>query len=59
MDGINKCPVCGKSELQEYDICDFCGWENDLIQLDDPNYAGGANSLSLNEARKKWKEESK
>ncbi len=49
-----KCPVCGKTEFEEYssfDICPFCKWEDDGIQGDDHNYAGGANHLSVNEAR--------
>lgn len=49
-----KCPVCGKYEFEEYgdyDICPVCNWENDNLQYDDHNYAGGANDLSVNEAR--------
>lgn len=49
-----KCPVCGKYEFEEYDdydICPVCNWENDGLQYDDHNYAGGANDLSVNEAR--------
>jgi len=39
------CPVCGKTEFQkecDYDICKYCGWEND-----DFFEEGGANTLSL------------
>ena len=49
-----KCPVCGKYEFEEYDdydICPVCNWENDGLQYNDHNYAGGANNLSVNEAR--------
>lgn len=49
-----KCPVCGKYEFPEKDsfnICPICGWEDDGVQNDDHNCAGGANSLSVNEAR--------
>ena len=47
-----ECPVCGKYCFdEEYDICPICGWENDGVQADDHNYAGGANHLSVNEAR--------
>ena len=49
-----KCPVCGKTEFAEYgsfDICPFCKWKDDLLQGDNHNYAGGANCLSVNEAR--------
>ena len=40
------CPVCRKytfEEYADYDICPTCGWENDGVQFDDHNYAGGAN----------------
>lgn len=45
------CPVCGKYEFDDdnsFDICPFCGWEDDSIQLNNPNYSGGANTYSLN-----------
>ncbi|MBR1736146.1 MAG: hydrolase [Firmicutes bacterium] len=48
------CPVCGRYEFEEendFDICGYCGWENDGVQDNDHNYAGGANELSVNEAR--------
>ena len=57
-----KCPVCGKYEfndLNDFDICPVCGWENDVIQLEDPDYDGGANHISLNEARMIYKKISK
>lgn len=53
------CPVCGKHTFEEddnFEICPICGWEDDGIQRDDPDYCGGANKLSLNEYRKKYKE---
>ena len=49
-----KCPVCGKYEFPEensFDICPICGWENDGVQAHNHNFAGGANYLSVNEAR--------
>ena len=48
------CPVCGRYEFEEendFDICSCCGWENDRVQAKDHNFAGGANELSVNEAR--------
>jgi hypothetical protein len=51
------CPCCGSQALTtlgEYEICDVCGWEDDPIQSADPDYAGGANQISLNQARKEW-----
>ena len=49
-----RCPVCGKhwfSEAGAYEICPVCGWEDDPIQRREPDLSGGANSMSLNEAR--------
>ncbi len=51
------CPCCGQTvcdELGDYSICDVCGWENDLVQEKDPDMAGGANTRSLNEERKRF-----
>lgn len=48
------CPVCGKSYVEEYDICEICNWENDPVQFRKPNFAGGANKMSLNQARKAY-----
>ncbi len=46
-----KCPCCGETVVGEYDICEVCFWENDPIQLSKPDMRGGANRMSLNEAR--------
>lgn len=46
------CPVCGKTEFHEecdYDICKYCGWEND-----DCFEEGGANTLSLIDYRNRY-----
>lgn len=53
-----KCPVCEKHEFGEddFDVCPYCMWENDGFQNHNPDYAGGANKMSLNEARKAYKE---
>jgi hypothetical protein len=54
-----KCPVCGEYEFKErddYDSCDVCHWQNDSLQMSDPDYWGGANKESLNEARAAWAE---
>ncbi|MDD2434454.1 MAG: CPCC family cysteine-rich protein [Bacilli bacterium] len=48
-----KCPVCGEYTFNGlYDICPVCGWENDIVQLDNPD-DGGANAMSLNQ-RIEW-----
>ncbi|MCJ7836795.1 hydrolase [Cuneatibacter sp. NSJ-177] len=52
-----KCPCCGSLSLSEpppgtFEICPICGWEDDEVQFNDPDYEGGANRLSLNQAKK-------
>ena len=54
------CPVCGQYSFAEpHDICPVCGWEEDKVQLRDPDFAGGANEMSLNEARAAFREKTK
>jgi len=53
------CPCCGFLTLEEqppgtYDICPVCFWEDDPVQFDDADYGGGANVVSLNEARRNF-----
>ena len=58
--GKHLCPVCGMYEFPEWDsfgVCQICGWEDDMLQEDDPDYDGGANPLSLNQFRKEWEAE--
>ena len=53
------CPVCGKhlfSGFNSFQMCPVCGWEDDAVQNDDPDYRGGANWYSVNEYRKIWDE---
>ncbi len=55
------CPCCGYKTLSEkasgtFEICDICFWEDDNIQLDDPNYEGGANRVSLKQGQKNFLE---
>ncbi|MCD8218917.1 MAG: hypothetical protein LUC50_00750 [Ruminococcus sp.] len=47
-----KCPCCEKTMVAEYDICNVCLWENDPIQQKKLDFSGGANVMSLNEAKK-------
>ena len=49
------CPCCGKEKVREYDICSICSWENYPIQEEHPDMRGGANIMSLNEARRAYK----
>lgn len=51
------CPCCGYLTYSgyppagDYDICPVCFWEDDPVQAADPDFAGGANHVSLNQAR--------
>ena len=54
------CACCGfltRLELSNrcYDICPVCFWEDDPVQNDDPEFSGGANIPSLNQARMNFK----
>ncbi|HEY7138376.1 MAG TPA: CPCC family cysteine-rich protein [Acidimicrobiia bacterium] len=54
------CPCCGYDTLREpplgtWEICAVCRWEDDPAQGRDPDYPGGANPCSLNEARANFK----
>ena len=51
-----RCPCCNFITLNykppgSFDICTICHWEDDNIQFDDPDYEGGANHESLNQAK--------
>ena len=55
------CPCCGRYHFKEkdaYEICPVCGWEDDPLQRREPDFAGGANTLCLNDAIRKYNEES-
>jgi hypothetical protein len=49
------CPSCGFLVFSEppgsYAICQFCGWEDDHVQLAHPAMRGGANGESLAESQ--------
>ena len=54
-----QCPCCGNYTISEkppgtYEICPVCYWEDDDVQYSDPGFEGGANDMSLNEAREKY-----
>lgn len=55
------CPCCGyKTFIEEpngsYDICQVCFWEDDPIQLDNPDYDGGSNKVSLRKGQNNFLE---
>lgn len=52
----HACPCCGYLTLTSanrgtFEICPVCCWEDDNVQFDDEDYAGGANRVSLRQAR--------
>jgi len=56
---MHSCPCCGFETLEEappgtFDICVVCGWEDDNVQFDDPDYGGGANVDSLRQHQDRW-----
>ena len=53
----HKCPICGEYDFPysgSFDVCPHCGWEDDPVQLDDPDFDVGANEFSLNEYKAKY-----
>ena len=55
-----RCPCCGHLTLGEegadtFEICPVCFWEDDNVQNENPDYEGGANGISLNEAKKNYR----
>jgi Cysteine-rich CPCC len=53
------CLCCATPVIREraaYEICPVCGWEDDPAQEQDPDFAGGANTSSLTQARAQWRQ---
>ena len=56
-----RCPCCRNLTFDDeppgtYEVCPVCGWEDDPVQFKDETYAGGANKVSLVQARKNYAE---
>ena len=48
------CPVCGEFEFEcrlSHEICEVCGWQDDVLDENDSDAITGANQVSINEAR--------
>lgn len=57
---LYPCLCCGYLTRDEpsngdYDICCVYFWEDDPVQAEDHDYAGGANVPSLNQARENFR----
>lgn len=49
-----RCACCGQESLPPdsiFEICPVCGWQDDEVQNDEPDFDGGANDMSLNQAK--------
>ena len=55
---FRACPCCGYQTIDpepgSYDICPICFWEDDIVQNENPDMAGGANSVSLRQAQENY-----
>jgi hypothetical protein len=54
----HKCPICGKFEFDRrfsYDICPYCGWEDDSRD-DTDDEESGANANTIGDYRKLYEE---
>jgi hypothetical protein len=61
MPAKRACPCCGYLTLSDllsgsYEVCEVCFWEDDIVQFDDPDYEGGANTVSLRQAQRNYRE---
>ncbi|MEZ6233104.1 MAG: CPCC family cysteine-rich protein [Phycisphaerales bacterium] len=55
----SSCLCCGfltieQRAIDSYEFCPVCLWEADPVQAADWEYAGGANVVCLNEARRNF-----
>lgn len=50
-----KCLTLGEQPTGTFEICPVCGWVDDDVQFDDPSFEGGANDVSLDQARENFK----
>jgi hypothetical protein len=53
------CACCGQESLPPdsiFEICPVCGWQDDEVQRDDPDFEGGGNDMSLNQAKEAYKQ---
>ena len=59
-DECSKCPICGQYDFTyEFEVCPVCKWEHDIVQEEDTDYKGGANKMSVNQAREAYLKDEK
>lgn len=55
---MRPCLCCGQATISskgaDYEICPVCYWEDDPVAYEHPDFAGGANKVSLNDAKKNF-----
>ena len=54
---LHQCPCCDYFSLHtrgEYDICKVCFWEDDGIDVDEPDEYSGPNHMTLREGRQNF-----
>lgn len=52
---MRECKCCGCLTVEdEFDICPVCFWEADPLQEKYPDYEGGANDVSLIQAKENY-----
>jgi hypothetical protein len=51
-----RLPHARRGSYGTYNICNVCFWEDDGVQFHDIDYEGGANKVSLNQARQNFRE---
>lgn len=50
-----QCACCSYYTLDcDFDICPVCFWQHDVLQEEGPDLYSGANSMTLNEAKKNY-----
>lgn len=51
-----RLPDLDEAPTGTYNICKVCFWEDDDVQFHNLDYEGGANKVSLNQARHNFRE---
>lgn len=53
---MKLCDCCGKVEVTGFEVCPNCNWQDDRYALFHPDDESVVNDMTLNEARKAYKE---